>query len=751
MNLAAKKRACLAACAIALLSVLPALDGGNVPLAPRPSWVKPVELDASSGIDTSLVDSGFYYILNDQQQSVSPVAHYRHFAFKVINHSGLEEASRIEIPYESAYETLSLHGFRVWRGGKAIDWSKRVRWQELQREAALNVGLYDESKTMLLILEDIRQDDVIEYDYTVEGANPIFGEKYSGDFHYGLDYPMATLSFRLLIPANRDIAIKQHVREISPIETALADGTREIVWSERNSPAVREDYATPGWYEQYPWIEMSEWKSWTEVKEWGRSIFGEAEGQGDGVERAWKQVLDAAPVREEPSLETKADGVGERESGAARARAKAAPEPNRNERLTVALRFVQDEIRYFGIEIGVNSHRPRAPEEVLEGRFGDCKDKALLFCRMARLAGWEASPALVNSTEGRSLDDWLPSPSAFDHVIAAVRGPWGLMWFDPTISYQGGPIADVWVPDYGKALVLDGSKAGLQAMPTEKSGSLDVHETYAAPGYDKPGTLEVVSVFRGHEADRMRYQLANTGRATLEKNYLEFYQASFPKAERALDITSADDREANALELHESYALPEMWRKGADSGEDTDSNDAKRELYVFPYAFSKRFTDFDDIGTERSAPLDLSFNCRARHRITVVLPENLGINAEEYKSANPWYRLEYRAREDGKTFELDYAYEPLVETVKATDFGAFRTKLESDRKAYLGYTLRGGIPESAATDAPEPRAPLSGIDYAAAALLVALTALIAYRLGLIHGRARRDDTAETSDSSDHPE
>ena len=241
MKLAAKKRACLAACAIAFLSVLPALDGGNIPLAPRPSWVKPVERDASSGSDTSLVDSGFYYILNDQQQSVSPVAHYRHFAFRVINHSGLEEASRIEIPYESAYETLLLHGFRVWRGGKAIDWSKRVRWQELQREAALNVGLYDESKTMLLILEDIRQDDVIEYDYTVEGMNPIFGEKYSGAFHYGLDYPMATLSFRLLIPQGRDIAIKQHVREISPVETALADGSREIVWSERNSPAVRED------------------------------------------------------------------------------------------------------------------------------------------------------------------------------------------------------------------------------------------------------------------------------------------------------------------------------------------------------------------------------------------------------------------------------------------------------------------------------------------------------------------------------
>lgn len=713
MNKAAKRYASLAACAIILVSTVSALDGGNIPLSARPEWVKPIELDPASGIDSALVDSGFYYILNDQQQSVIPPEHYRHFAFRVINHSGLEEASRIEITYESAYETLLLHGITVWRDGKAIDWSKRVRWQELQREAALDSGLYDESKTMLLILEDIRKDDIVEYDYTVAGSNPIFGSKYYGVFNHGLDYPMATLSFRLLVPKGRKIAVKQHVRDLPQAETILPDGTRELVWKERNSAAVRENFAAPGWYEQYPWIEMSEWKSWNEVKDWGRSIFREPESNDGAVEHQWKQLM-----------------------------AERGSEMTREEKLIVALKFVQDEIRYFGIEIGVNSHRPRSPDEVLESRFGDCKDKALLFCQMARLAGWDAYPVLVNSSEGKSLEGWLPSPRAFDHVIARVRGGGNLLWFDPTISYQGGTAKTVWVPDYGKALVLDGLNEGLRAMPSEKRGSIDVHETYACPGFDESGTLEVVSVFRGHEADRMRYQLASTGRATLEKNYLEFYQATFPKAARSLDITSADDRIENVLELHESYTVPEMWGKASEG------NDGAKELYLFPYTFSKRFSDFDDIGTERTAPLDISFNCVARHRITVLLPEKLGIENEEYKSDNPWYRLNYRAKEDGLTFELDYAYEPLVDTVNASDFAAFRTKLESDRKEYLGYTLSGGAAASreASGETIESRlaawAGPRAIDYAACAILVVLTALFAYRLGLLRGKEWKGDRAD---------
>lgn len=689
---------------------LSALDGGNIPFTARPSWVKPLEFNSKSAIDDALVDNGFYYILNDQQCAVQSQEHYRHFAYRVINHSGLEEASRIEISYEPTYQTLALHEFRIWRDGKPLEYGKRIRWKELQQESALMYGQYDETRTMLLILEDIRTGDVVEYDYTIRGSNPIFAPIFYGTFHHGLDYPMATLSFRLVLPPGRAIATRQHVRELPFTETALPDGGREIVWSERDSPAVRENKETPDWYEEYPWIEISEWKDWAQVQAWGCSVFAGAS--------ATSSIKNGAETPEKAYQKI-----------AERARAEKGTDLTREEKLLAVLRFVQDEIRYFGIEVGVNSHRPRSPEEVLDSRFGDCKDKALLFCRMARLAGWDAWPTLVNSSLGESVGEWLPSPQAFDHVIVAVRDRDRLLWFDPTISYQGGSLGDTWVPDYGKALILDGASRALTAMPAEKPGDVDVHETYISSGYEKPGTLEVVSVFRGHEADRMRYQLASTGRTSLEENYLDFYQTSFPKAERTGDVTSADDRSENELEIRESYSIPELWSVPPDDGGNG------RELYLDPYTFSRRFSDFDDIGASRSAPLALSNPWKARHRITVYLPEDMSLAAEEYKSDNPWYNLEFRAKQDGLAFELDYSYEPLVETIDAADFPAFRTKLESDRKGYLGYTLFEKRADDATEDADKASGGNTSAILATIALL-ALTACVSYRLGVLHGREK---------------
>ena len=90
-----------------------------------------------------------------------------------------------------------------------------------------------------------------------------------------------------------------------------------------------------------------------------------------------------------------------------------------------ASRFVQDDIRYLGIEVGMARRRPTAPDQVFEQRYGDCKDKTALLVAMLRLGGLAAYPALVSSTQGPDLDQWVPSPDAFDHAIVRVTGPDG--------------------------------------------------------------------------------------------------------------------------------------------------------------------------------------------------------------------------------------------------------------------------------------------------------------------------------------
>lgn len=92
-----------------------------------------------------------------------------------------------------------------------------------------------------------------------------------------------------------------------------------------------------------------------------------------------------------------------------------------DQRLERIHRFVSQDIRYLGLEHGFGGLVPRPTDLTLRRRFGDCKDKAVLFVDLARRAGFEAYPALA-STKRENLDKLLlPASGYFNHMVACVR------------------------------------------------------------------------------------------------------------------------------------------------------------------------------------------------------------------------------------------------------------------------------------------------------------------------------------------
>lgn len=91
-------------------------------------------------------------------------------------------------------------------------------------------------------------------------------------------------------------------------------------------------------------------------------------------------------------------------------------------RIEPICQFVQKQITYLEIVIDTDSmagYRPHPAGEVLENRYGDCKDKAVLLCTMLHAVGVEASVMLVNSgSPMTNRPDW-PSAS-FNHAIVAI-------------------------------------------------------------------------------------------------------------------------------------------------------------------------------------------------------------------------------------------------------------------------------------------------------------------------------------------
>ena len=110
------------------------------------------------------------------------------------------------------------------------------------------------------------------------------------------------------------------------------------------------------------------------------------------------------------------------------------------DKMRAIAQFVQHDIRYVAIELGIGGFQPHAAPEIFAHRYGDCKDKATLMSSMLREIGVDSYYLVINSERGTVTRD-TPAYNAFDHVILAIKLPTGLsdkaLVADPATSPAG--------------------------------------------------------------------------------------------------------------------------------------------------------------------------------------------------------------------------------------------------------------------------------------------------------------------------
>lgn len=89
--------------------------------------------------------------------------------------------------------------------------------------------------------------------------------------------------------------------------------------------------------------------------------------------------------------------------------------------LTRLASFVARDIRYVGIEHGHGGVIPRPTPSTLDRRFGDCKDKTMLFVDLARHSGLDAYPVLTSTQRSSLAKLLLPTINYFNHMLACVK------------------------------------------------------------------------------------------------------------------------------------------------------------------------------------------------------------------------------------------------------------------------------------------------------------------------------------------
>ncbi len=198
--------------------------------------------------------------------------------------------------------------------------------------------------------------------------------------------------------------------------------------------------------------------------------------------------------------------------------------PGTVEKMRAIAQFLQHDIRYVGIELGIGGFQPHAAPDVFSHRYGDCKDKATLMSSMLHEIGVESYYVVINAERGSVTADTPAYSNAFNHAILAIQLPNGtgdpsliaviqhpklgkLLFFDPTNEVTPfGQIGGYLQANYGLLVAPDGGE--LVELPVQPANMNSVERT-AKLSLDATGTLtgQVNEVRLGDRAWTQRWQL----------------------------------------------------------------------------------------------------------------------------------------------------------------------------------------------------------------------------------------------------
>lgn len=614
----------------------------SVHITPKPKWLNSYKL-YDKPIPQRDIENGFFYSLIEEQINVELKIDYVHIVRQIVSEAGIQNGAEITINLDPAFERLDVHEITVWRNNQPLKRLSPGSFKMIANEQSLSRFIYQGSYSAYCILNDIRKGDRIEYSYSLTGRNPIFDEKFSTSVYLQSSQPVAHLYKAILASPGRKLNFKTF-NKAPKMNTYLKNGLKLYDWEGFQIPAVHDYKNQPGWYTNYGYVQVSDYQTWKEVVDWGLQI--------------------------NPITTTFTGKLSTRIS-----ELKAKAGKDKAEYFRAAVKMVQNEIRYMGIETGEYSHRANSPGRVYDQRYGDCKDKSLLLASILKANGIEANLALISTYAGIKTDQYLPSPNVFDHAVVRAVVNNVPVWVDATISYQGGTGSRIFFPNYGKGLLLQPGSNALTDIIEVQAGDIKYIEEYIIPIDSTKVTLDVRTTYTLSEADNVRSRLAEAGMSETEKNYLDYYAKIYPKIERIDSVEVYDNEDFNELIVIEHYQVPDFFKKNTDG---------RNEAAFYANFISEKLTEADN---KNRYPLLLSYPCNIDYTIKIQLHSGWNIEKSKDHIKREAYDFQSNVYADRDSLVLNYKLQFFKNFIAVDKLDEYVADVKNIKDNHLSYSF----------------------------------------------------------------
>ncbi|GHE30218.1 DUF3857 domain-containing protein [Sphingobacterium griseoflavum] len=556
---------------VATFAAAPTLTTGMVPSWTRTSQQKP------SAPNLADISDGYYFERIEYQVDIATQTRFYRNIKVLTENAGASNAGQIQLSFNPQYQKLVLHELHVLRDGKRMERLDLRKFELIPLETELSRSIYNGSYAAYLLLEDLRKDDKIICSYSIKGFNPVFAGHFFDTFFLQGFEPVGQLLVNYIVPKDRNLQFKSFLgapeAKKENIGSALA-----YYWDITDCEKVDYEPDAPLWHASRQRIECSEFKKWADIGQWAHDVNPIPALQPSGKLRLFAD-----------QMWTKAKGDSMRYA-------------------QHIADFVQNDIRYMGVEVGEYSHRANSPEKVFAQRYGDCKDKSVLLAALLKHKGIFSKLILVNSMEEYSLEDYLPAPTAFNHMVLYFSIDGRGQYIDPTITDQGGPFRDRYFPFYGKVLAAE-PNAKIADTYKIVAGNTRIEERFFL---SKDGTakVDVLTVYKGCNADNMRSYFKQNAKNQVEKSYLTYYQKLYKHAKKRASLTYEDDIANNVLSVKEYYTVDKLAER--------DLSDPRQAVSIYALNLSG---SLPQVLETRVAPIALPYPLSLEHDIYIINPD----------------------------------------------------------------------------------------------------------------------------------
>src|SRR5713226_3811598 len=347
-----------------LLAALPAARCGDAP-----QWMHAVANAALPEHDEKTNAILLYSEDVLSVQSNGKIKKVERRVYKILRPDGRQYGT-IRADFDAESKISNMHGWCIPAQGKDYE----VKEKEAIETALLGVQngeLMTDLKSKILTIPAADPGNVVGYEIEQELRPYVMQDIWA---FQDVGAPVREAHYSLQLPAGWEYKAAW----LNHAEVAPSGGVGQWQWVVNDVKAIKPEAGMPPWQSVAGFMVVS--------------LFGNATGRNNGFQD-WK-------------------AMGIWESGLANGRREASPEikkktaeitanaPTTLAKMRALAEFMQKDIRYVGIQLGIGGWQPHPAPEIFLHKYGDCKDKGTLMSTMLNEIGVQSYYVVINTERG---------------------------------------------------------------------------------------------------------------------------------------------------------------------------------------------------------------------------------------------------------------------------------------------------------------------------------------------------------------